>query len=138
MEFFNHDQLPPVPPAVHYFCEIMDRALAPDDDTYTLLHYLDLAQNPEAAVDDFVVGGHASGQLIRTFASVTRMTIFFWYRQINRPNIRKIQHHSLSLKLSPPISEMTSFAIGYSTFQFAMRSPSPASRLLEPLPLSTR
>ncbi|KAH9962220.1 hypothetical protein BC827DRAFT_1199768 [Russula dissimulans] len=47
VEFFNQNQLPPVPPTVRHFCETTDRALAPDDDTYKLLHYLDLAQNPK-------------------------------------------------------------------------------------------
>ena len=47
VEFFNQNQLPPVPPTVHHFCETMDRALAPDDDTYKLLHYLNLVQNSQ-------------------------------------------------------------------------------------------
>lgn len=57
VEFFNQNELPLVSPAVRHFCETTDRTLAPDDDTYKLLHYLDLAQNPkvgqEAAVDNF-------------------------------------------------------------------------------------
>lgn len=57
VEFFNQNQLqlPPVPPAVRHFCETTDRTFVSDDDTYKLLHYLDLAQNPkvgqEAVVD---------------------------------------------------------------------------------------
>jgi hypothetical protein len=73
VEFFNQNQLPPVPPTVRHFCETTDRALAPDDDTYKLLHYLDLAQNPkvgqEAAVDNFAARlletlGYASGRRV--------------------------------------------------------------------------
>jgi hypothetical protein len=72
-EFFNQNQLPPVPPTLRQFCETTDRALAPDDDTYKLLHYLDLAQNPkvgqEAAVDNFAARllemlGYASGHRV--------------------------------------------------------------------------
>lgn len=54
-EFFNQNELPPASPAPRPFCETMGRTLAPDDDTYKLLHYLDLAHNTkmgqEAAVD---------------------------------------------------------------------------------------
>jgi hypothetical protein len=60
-----------VPPNVRHFCETADRARAlDDDDTYKLLHYLDLAQNPkvgqEAVVDNFAAKlletlGYASG-----------------------------------------------------------------------------
>lgn len=73
VEFFNQNQLPPVPPAVRHFCETTDRALATDDDTYKLLHYLDLAQNPkvgqEAVVDNFAARlletlGYASGRRV--------------------------------------------------------------------------
>jgi hypothetical protein len=73
VEFFNQNQLPSVPPTVRHFCETTDRALAPDDDTYKLLHYLDLAQNPkvgqEAAVDNFAARlletlGYASGRRV--------------------------------------------------------------------------
>lgn len=93
-------------------------------DTYKLLLYLDLTQNPkigqEAVVDNNFVA-HTVGdvkvrvrspshrQVIsfdrlpdamlssdRRLHSVTRMTIFFWYRQINCSNIREI--HSLSLE----------------------------------------
>ncbi|OBZ66235.1 hypothetical protein A0H81_13720 [Grifola frondosa] len=72
-EFFGLNELPPVPPAVRHFCEITDRALAPDDDTYKLLHHLDLAQNPkagqEAAIDTFTARlletlGYARGHRI--------------------------------------------------------------------------
>ena len=42
VEFFNQNQLPSVPPTVRHFGKTMDRALARDDDTYKLLHYLDL------------------------------------------------------------------------------------------------
>ena len=38
VEFFNQNQLPSVPSALCYFCETMDRAPAPDDETYKLLH----------------------------------------------------------------------------------------------------
>lgn len=79
-EFFNQDQLPPVPPALRHFCEITDRAFAPDEDTYKLLHYLDLAQNPkigeESVVDSFVARlletlGYASGRRV----ALTHQTI---------------------------------------------------------------
>ena len=72
-EFFNLSQLPPVSPAVRHFCETTDRFRAPDDDTYKLLHYLDLAQNPkigqEAVVDSFMARlletlGYASGHRV--------------------------------------------------------------------------
>ncbi|KAK2467959.1 hypothetical protein APHAL10511_000254 [Amanita phalloides] len=74
VEFFNQDQLPPVPPVVHHFCETTERALAPDDDTYKLLFHLNLTQNPkvgqEAAVDDTFAArlletlGYAAGRRI--------------------------------------------------------------------------
>jgi hypothetical protein len=73
VEFFNLSQLPLVPPAVRYFCETTDRFLAPDDDTYKLLHYFDLAKNPkigqEAVVDSFIARllgtlGYASGHRV--------------------------------------------------------------------------
>jgi len=82
VEFFNRDQLPPLPLAVRHFCETTDRALAPDDDTYKLLHYLDLAQNPkvgqEAAVDNFAARlletlGYALGRRV----IVTRQALPF-------------------------------------------------------------
>ena len=71
VEFFNQNQLPSVPPTVRHFGKTMDRALARDDDTYKLLHYLDLVQNPkvgqESAVDNFAARlletlGYASGR----------------------------------------------------------------------------
>ena len=130
MEFFNLNQLPAVPAAIRYFGETTDRLgfLAPDDDTYKLLHYLDLAQNPkigqEAVVDSLTArrwgtrqdtesSGHSFDRLRRAMLSSDGRlhTIFSWYRQINGSNVPKIQHHSLLLKLSPPFSEITSFAI---------------------------
>lgn len=72
-EFFNLNKLPPVPPAFRHFCKTTDRRLAPDDNTYKLLHHLDLAENPltdmEAVVDDFIARllemlGYASGHRV--------------------------------------------------------------------------
>ena len=82
VEFFNQDQLPPVPPSVRHFCETTDRALAPDDDTYKLLYCLDLAHNhkvgQEAAVDNFAARlletlGYASGRRV----IITQQTLPF-------------------------------------------------------------
>jgi hypothetical protein len=73
VEFFNQNQLPPVPHTICHFCVTTDRVLAPNDDTYKLLHYLDLAHDPkvgqEAAVDNFAARlletlGYVSGHRV--------------------------------------------------------------------------
>jgi hypothetical protein len=82
VKFFNQSQrrIRPLPPTLHNFCETTDRALAPDDDTYKLLHYFDLAHNPKvgqaAAIDNFAARlletlGYASGRRV----IVTRETL---------------------------------------------------------------
>jgi len=159
VEFFNQNQLPPVPPTVCHFCETTDRALAPDDDTYKLLHYLDLTQNPkvgqEAAVNNFAARqlatlGYTSGQQVIVTRQALPLIICGtqcsaqtnicicdendYLLLVQEDKIWKIPNHSLS----PPISEITSFAIGYSTSQFITRSPSPVSHLSEPLLPSTK
>ena len=72
-DFFQEANLPPVSEDVRSFVETLDRAaakLANDEDTYKLLHHLDLAHDPkmgqEAAVDSFAEKlleklGYASG-----------------------------------------------------------------------------
>ena len=163
VEFFNQNELPLVSPAVRHFCETTDRTLAPDDDTYKLLHYLDLAQHPkvgqEAAVDNFAARlletlGYSSGRRI----IVTRQALPLivcgmpcsaqtdvcicdendYLLLVHGWKIRKIQNRSLSLILSLPISEITSSAMGCIISQLSVRSPFPASRLSEHLPPSTR
>ncbi|KAF8553244.1 hypothetical protein OG21DRAFT_1270405 [Imleria badia] len=60
-ENFLKKQLPPVPPGtLRHFSETMDRELAPDDETYQLLSYLDYEQKIEAlkvrsTVDNFML-----------------------------------------------------------------------------------
>lgn len=168
VEFFNQNQLPPVPPAVRHFCETTDRALAPDDDTYKLLHYLDLAQNPkvgqETSVDNFAARlletlGYASGRRVIVTRQALPLVIcgtqcsaqtdvcicdendhllLVQEDNLSCLEIRKTQNRSLLLKLSLPISEISSLAIGYSISQLSIRSSSPESRLSELFPPSTR
>ncbi|KAJ7599028.1 hypothetical protein C8J56DRAFT_815343 [Mycena floridula] len=73
IDFFGVAQLPALDPIIVPFSETEQRRDAPDDETYKLLHYLDLAHNPkadqEAAVDTFVQRlleklGYATGHRI--------------------------------------------------------------------------
>lgn len=56
-DFFGVDELPPLSDSMNAFGTTEDRREAPDDETYRLLHYLDLANRPkpgqEAAVRVF-------------------------------------------------------------------------------------
>ncbi|KAK0462855.1 uncharacterized protein EV420DRAFT_1521305 [Desarmillaria tabescens] len=56
-EFFGVDELPPLADGMSIFSETEDRCSAPDDETYKLLLYLDLANRPrpgqEASVQVF-------------------------------------------------------------------------------------
>jgi hypothetical protein len=53
-EFFGLDTLPDIPNSVAHFSELDERTLAPDDGTYKLMHYLDLAHRQDDAVWPFV------------------------------------------------------------------------------------
>ncbi len=59
-DFFGVDELPPLSDSMNVFGTTEDRREAPDDETYRLLHYLDLANHPkpgqEAAVRVFCKG----------------------------------------------------------------------------------
>ncbi|KAJ7731490.1 hypothetical protein B0H16DRAFT_1583442 [Mycena metata] len=72
-EFFGIEKLPSVPTSLYAFVTTTDRTDATDDDTYKLLHHLDLAHMPkvgqEAAVDLFAEKlleklGYAEGRRI--------------------------------------------------------------------------
>ncbi|KAJ7474856.1 hypothetical protein FB451DRAFT_1246845 [Mycena latifolia] len=55
VDFFGIEELPPVPASLHAFVATEDRAVAPDTDTYKLLHHLDLAHTPKIGQEAAVV-----------------------------------------------------------------------------------